>query len=674
MTRPPGAGPARAAGDPAGFALSPDLMRTVEMVAGERHTTPLTVLQAGLEVLLHQFGSGPCAPGADLTDNPSFALLVDRVRAAPAPRAPSVALTETPGAVPGGAAARIEYANGSMDRAAAASLAARLPQVIERLAGSPEVRVWCADVLTPAERHRLLVELAGTTTPVPRLTVPQLVARQVAATPDAPAVLHAGRSLTYRELHERAGRLARALVSAGAGPESVVALALPRTADLVVALLGVLAAGAGFLPLDPRYPSPRLRFLLADASPDLVLTDSATLPMLPVEGRRCLCLDSLDLGGRGEAGGDAGSGPPAPALRPGNLAYLMYTSGSTGTPKGVAVTHATVVNGVLELAAVAGVRAGSRMLASTSINFDVSVFEIVTALSAGATVEVVRDVFALAEQGSWTGDVLHTVPSVFAEMLAHAEGAIGARTAIFAGEGLPAALAARVRAAIPGVRVVNAYGQTESFYATTYTVPGSFGGTGGVPIGAPLGNMRAYVLGPGLIPVPPGVPGELYVGGAVARCYHGRPGLTAQRFVADPFGPPGRRMYRTGDLARWNADGFLEHLGRGDHQVKIRGIRIEPAEVDAVLGTHPGIARSVTMLRPPQAGGQAALVAVVVPACPDTALSARKLRRFVADRLPSHLVPAAFVMLDRLPLAPNGKLDLARLSAVVSAPPPARRR
>jgi amino acid adenylation domain-containing protein len=502
---------------------------------------------------------------------------------------------------------------------------------------------------------------------MPRLTVPQLVARQVAATPDMPAVLHADQSLTYRELYERAGRLARALMRAGAGPESVVALALPRTVDLVVALLGVLASGAGFLPLDPWYPSPRLRFLLEDAAPELVLTDSTTLPDLPVTDLRSLCLDSLDLAGPGTD--DDGRDLPTTALRPDNLAYLMYTSGSTGMPKGAAISHATVVNGVRELAAVAELRAGSRMLASSSINFDVSVFEIVAALSTGATVEIVRDIFALAENGSWSGDVLHTVPSVFAEAFGHTERKIDVRTAFFAGEGLPAALVARVREAIPGVRVINAYGQTESFYATTYTVPDGFATTGGVPIGAPLGNMRVYVLGPGLVPVPPGVPGELYVGGAVARCYHARPGLTAERFVAEPFGPPGQRMYRTGDLARWTQDGFLEHLGRTDDQVKIRGIRVEPAEVDAVLSTHSRIARVVTVLRSAQAGRQSELVSVVVPTGPGADLSKRMLRRFVADRLPSHLIPAAFVVLDRLPLAPNGKLDMARLLDMVAARP-----
>ncbi|MFC6085298.1 amino acid adenylation domain-containing protein [Sphaerisporangium aureirubrum] len=635
----------------AGFSLGPDMTRAVARLAREHDTTPRTVLRAALVVLAHQLG-GAADAGAILSGDPPFAVLVDRVRASAA--APGFTLAEAPGGL------RIEDGSGRVRE----DLAVRLVRVVEQVTRDPGTRVRRVDVLTAPERHRLLTELAGADAPPPRLTIPQLVARQAAATPDAPAVVHEGRSLTYRELREHAERVARALARAGAGRESVVALALPRTADLVVGLLGVLASGAAFLPLDPGYPAPRLRHLLADAAPALVLTDAATLPDLPVEGTRCLLLD--DLGGPGGPGAGDGE-PPGTGLRPGNLAYVMYTSGSTGTPKGAAITHATVVNGVAELARVAGLRPGSRMLASSSINFDVSVFEIVAALSTGATVEVVRDVLALAGPRGWTGDVLHTVPSVFAEVLGQSRGKVGVGTAFFAGEGLTATLVARVRDAVPGVRVVNAYGQTESFYATTYTVPERFGGTGGVPIGAPLPGMRTYVLGPGLVPVPPGVPGELYVGGAVARGYHARPGLTAERFVADPFGPPGQRMYRTGDLARWNGDGVLEVLGRTDHQVKIRGIRVEPAEVDAVLGTHPGVARVVTTLRPVREGRQAELVAVVVPADPDAGLSPRALRRFLADRLPVHLIPAAFVLLDRLPLTPNGKLDLAELSALVSA-------
>ncbi|HEY0697684.1 MAG TPA: amino acid adenylation domain-containing protein, partial [Micromonospora sp.] len=494
------------------------------------------------------------------------------------------------GEAPSEVRGEIEYAVELFDRATVARLAGRLTRVLTRVVTDPGVRVGGIDLLDAGERQWLR-SLAGGTAPVPPVSVPELVRRQVVATPDAVAVVSDGRSLTYRELDARAGRLARELTRVAAlGPERIVGLALPRSADLVVAMLGVLRSGAGYLPIDPGYPRRRLEFLLADARPDVILTDSATAGELPSHDIPLCLLDGLDLDGPGQ---DADRPPDGP--RPDNLAYLMYTSGSTGTPKGVAVTHATVVNGVSRLAAVVGMRPGARMLAGTSINFDVSVFEVFTALSTGATVEVVRDVLVLGERGGWTGEVVHTVPSVLADLLDRIAGRVRVATLVFAGEGLPADLLRRVRVAVPDATVVNAYGQTESFYATTFTVTGDDLGSG-VPIGRPLGNMRTDVLGPGLRPVPRGVVGELYVGGMVGRGYHDRPALTAERFVADPFGRPGQRMYRTGDLARWDAAGRLEHLGRADVQLKLRGLRIEPAEIEAVLVTHPRVAQAVVTL------------------------------------------------------------------------------
>ncbi|GGX53436.1 non-ribosomal peptide synthetase [Streptomyces albulus] len=557
------------------------------------------------------------------------------------------------------AAGTLVYATDLFERTTAEQLAACLVRVLRQMTSDPGLRVGTIDVLDPADRHRLL-ETVGTTVPSPPLTVPELVRQQVLATPDAEAVTCDGVSLTYRELDARASRLAAELRRRGIGPETVVALALPRSADLVVALLGILAAGAAYLPIDPGYPSTRLGHLLADACPQLLLTTKDTGKLLP-EHRIPQCdVDELGLDAPDP---DPESGHPRPA----NAAYVMYTSGSTGTPKGVVITHANVVNGVSQLASVTGMKPGARMLAGTSINFDVSVFEVFTALSTGATVEVVRDVLVLGEHSGWSGSVLHTVPSVFADLLDRIAGHVEADTVVFAGERLPAALADRVRAAIPGTTVVNAYGQTESFYASTFTVPDGWDSTDSVPIGRPLGNMRTYVLGPGLALVPPGVPGELYVAGMVARGYRGRPALTAERFLADPFGPPGARMYRTGDLAMWNADGQLEHLGRADTQMKIRGIRIEPVEIEAVLTGHPGIAQAAVALRPGPRSGAPRLVAYVVSAEPgadgseNAGLDPRTLRRFVAGKLPSFMIPSVFVLLDRLPLTPSGKLDRSGL-------------
>jgi acyl-coenzyme A synthetase/AMP-(fatty) acid ligase len=263
-------------------------------------------------------------------------------------------------------------------------------------------------------------------------------------------------------------------------------------------------------------------------------------------------------------------------------------------------------------------------------------------------------VLVLADRPGWTGNVLHTVPSVFAEMLDQVAGKVAADTVVFAGEALPAALVERVRTALPGTRVVNAYGQTESFYATAFPVPADWSGVGSVPIGAPIDNMRAYVLDARLTPVPAGVTGELYVAGEVGRGYHGRTGLTAERFLADPYGRPGHRMYRTGDLARRNERGDLECVGRADFQLKIRGLRVEPAEVEAALTAHRQVAAAVV------ATGRGRLVGYVVAVSGET-VDVRDLRRFAAVRLPEYMVPSVFVVLDRFPLTPNGKLDRAAL-------------
>ena len=558
----------------------------------------------------------------------------------------------------------LQYALDVFDRDTVEVLAARLVRVLRQLAASPELKVAAVDILDPAERDRLLREFNDTAVPTEDVTVNQLFEAQAARTPDEAAVVAEGESLTYRELDARANRLARELAGRGVGPESVVAVSLPRSADLVVALLAVLKAGGAYLPVDPKYPGHRLEAILREAGPRLVLTDSTTVAVLPEHDAPDVLLDALDL-----SGADSGLELPLHAEQ---LAYVMYTSGSTGKPKGVAITHANVVNGVLRLADSVGMAPGKRLLAGTSVNFDVSAFEIFTTLAAGGVVEVVRDVLVLGERKEgWRGSVISTVPSAFAELVDEISGRTGVETVVFAGEALPASLVEKTRAAFPGVRVVNAYGQSESFYATTFTVTDEpRNPAGSVPVGTPLGNMRAYVLGPGLAPVPPGSVGELYVGGSVGRGYHGRAGLTAERFVADPFGPSGARMYRTGDLARVNGEGRLEYTGRGDAQVKVRGFRVEPAEVEAALTAHPGIAQATVVAhdgRGSTTGKQ--LVAYVVPAGaadPTAAddhpgLESRELHGFVSERLPDFMVPSAFMVLERLPLTPNGKLDRAAL-------------
>ncbi|HEY0697778.1 MAG TPA: AMP-binding protein, partial [Micromonospora sp.] len=442
-----------------------------------------------------------------------------------------------------------------VDHDTASALAGRLLRVLRGIAADPAVPVGAIDTLTPGERAWLLGELTDTAVAGPGVTIPELIDRQVAATPDAVAVECGAVALTYRELDARAGRLARELIRRGAGPESLIGLALPRTADLVVGMLGILRSGAAYLPIDPAYPGHRLGLVLSEARPLLVLTDTATAAGLPPHDRPRLHLDELDLT-------PVTDRDPAPGrLLPDHLAYVMYTSGSTGTPKGVAITHRGVTNGLAGLRAVLDPPAGTRTLAGTSVSFDVSVFEIIGTLCSGGTVEVVRDVLELGEREHWSGGMICAVPSAFAELVDRVAGRVEAGLVVLAGEALPTGLVRRIREALPGVRVANGYGQSESFYAGAFLLPDDRdGGTGdaeSVPIGAPLGNMRAYVLGPGLAPVPPGVVGELYVAGAIGRGYHGRAGLTAERFVADPYGPAGERMYRTGDLARWTPEGHL---------------------------------------------------------------------------------------------------------------------
>ncbi|WP_262062074.1 non-ribosomal peptide synthetase [Streptomyces sp. STR69] len=570
----------------------------------------------------------------------------------------------------GRAYGRLEYATELFDHSTAQSLVDRYVRVLRQVVADPSTRLGRVEILTTAEQDRL-TRLNDTAAPVRDATVPELVAAQAARTPDATAVVCGPTQLSYRELEARAGRLAAVLRERGVGPDTLVAVALPRSADLAVALLAVLKAGGAYLPVDPGYPAARVGLLLTTADPALVVTDHATASTVAPGAQRVLHLDDLSLDGPAVGTPDTGAGPD-------HLAYVMFTSGSTGTPKGVAVTHAAVVNGVQDLRRRTRVGAGSRMLAATSVNFDVSVFEIFTALTCGASVEIVRDVLELAERDSWSGTTISAVPTVFSALLDEVatDGAAGLRldveTVVLAGEALSHDLVRKARRTLPGTRVVNAYGQTESFYATTFTVPrqgDDTGDTGAVPVGTPLANMRAYVLGPGLAQAPQGVVGELYVAGPVARGYHRNATATAERFVACPFGPPGARMYRTGDLARWDADGRLKYAGRADDQVKVNGIRIEPTEIETVLAQHPAVARAVVTVRADHTGTKRLVGHVELVGAGgtdgdtaiDAGVSVAELRRFAAKRLPDYMVPAQLMVLDRLPLTANGKLDRAAL-------------
>ncbi|MET8764167.1 amino acid adenylation domain-containing protein [Lentzea sp. NPDC004782] len=559
----------------------------------------------------------------------------------------------------------LEYSADLYDHATIAALAERFVRVAEQFTAGEDIRAAAVSVLLPYEQAELDRFNAPGRSPGSAATVPEVVARQVRLTPDAVAVAAEGVTLTYGELDDLSARVAAGLLAEGVRPESLVAVAMSRSVELVAALLGVLRCGAAYLPVDPRFPSDRLRLAVADSGAVLALTDPVARDELP------------DLGVPYVLFGDVSAAEPGaePVVHHGNAAYVLHTSGSTGVPKGVAITHRNIVSCLPDLAAVAGIEAGTRVFAGASIGFDVSVFEVLATLSAGGRVELVRDVLELAERDDWLSGgpvVLSGVPSVLNTVLSGLTAEEAPVTGVvFAGEGLSWAVADAVRHDFPGGRVVNAYGQSETYYASAGVVEGT-GGVGLAPVGVPIGGVRIHVLDETLAPVPPGVAGEIYVAGeSVGRGYRGRPGLTAERFVADVTGSGGR-MFRTGDLGRI-VDGALVVAGRADDQVKVRGIRIEPAEVESVTGGHPGVAavavrvwdgRLVAYVVPVEVGGIGTVADLVDVDVDLTAgVSAGELRVFVAARLPEYMVPSIFVVVDELPLTPSGKVDRAALPA-----------
>lgn len=559
---------------------------------------------------------------------------------------------------------RLDHQPHHFDTAQAQRVCDWFLRLLRALPQDPERTIGALSVLTPQERERALVEWNDTARAVESTTLPALIEEQVRRTPTAPAVLHAGQELAYDELNRRANRLARHLLRHGARPESLVALALPRTPDLVVAVLAVLKAGAGYVPIDVRYPEARIAHMLADAGPGVAVVTRESEGYLPVGLPRIVIDDhATERAVADEADGDITDEERGRPLLPRHRAYVIYTSGSTGSPKGVVVEHANAVNFVATVADRFGPAGMSRILAATSLSFDVSVFEIVTTLALGGRLELVDDLLALLHRGTWEGSVLSGVPSALAGVLAVQDGTLSAEHVVLGGEAVPRSLVRSIQERIPGCSVTNIYGPTE---ATTYATSWRTGETAGdtdPPIGRPVPNARVYVLDARLQPVPVGLPGELYIAGeGVTRGYLGRPGLTAERFVACPYGGPGERMYRTGDRVRWREDGHLEYLGRLDGQVKIRGFRVELGELEAALLRHEDVAQAAAAVHK-DGTGDTRLVAYAVPCTPEHALNPQELRRFVGGLLPDHMVPAAVVQMPRLPLMPNGKLDRSALPA-----------
>ncbi|MBS2545255.1 non-ribosomal peptide synthase/polyketide synthase [Catenulispora sp. NL8] len=571
-------------------------------------------------------------------------------------------------------AVNLDYDPAVFDAATVEGLGASLATLLTAMATDLDRRLADLPLLDPDRGRELLDRFGGTVAEAPARTLPEVFARQAARTPDEPAVRAGSELLNYRELDERADRLARLLIEAGAGPERFVALALPRTADLIVALLAVLKSGAGYLPIDPGYPAERIAFLFADVRPEAVITTAATADRLPEGAFARIVLDDAACAERLAAAGTAplGDGERRSPLLPEHPAYVIHTSGSTGRPKGVVVAQNSVL-ALIDWAVAEFTGHGlDHVVASTSLNFDVSVFEIFAPLLSGGCVELVRDVLALADRpGPWHAGLVSAVPSALGRLLAEDVVHVGADTVVLAGEALPAGAVGQVRAAVPGCRVLNIYGPTEAtVYATAFLCDPADPDRE-PPIGRPVGGARAYVLDDRLRPVPVGAPGELFLAGTgVARGYLRRPGLTASRFLPDPFGPAGRRMYRTGDLVRWTAEGDLVYLGRTDDQVKVRGFRIELGEVEAALARHPLVAAAAA--RVVDHDGHRRLVGYAVPRADAELPEAADWRAFLSRALPDHLVPALVVPLARLPLGATGKLDRHALPEPIWAAPAAR--
>ncbi|UUU36218.1 amino acid adenylation domain-containing protein [Streptomyces sp. CA-210063] len=550
-----------------------------------------------------------------------------------------------PDGSPDGIEGILQYSADLFDRGTAEALAARLERLLRAAVDAPDRPVGVLDILGPDERRRLLVEFNDTAREVPETTFPRLFEVCAAKTPDAVAVTDARTALTYRQLNAWADRLARVLASYGAGRGTVVAFALPRSVDLAVAVLAVLKAGAAYLPLDPDHPAERTAYLLSDADPVCVIAREPMTADCPV-----VSPDTDAPGAMTELA----------EARPADPAYLIYTSGTTGRPKGVVVEHRNLTTYLARCAEVYPGLRGASLLHAT-MSFDATVTTLHGALAVGGRVHVaaVHEAGADPLPGGYT--FLKATPSHLALLPALPHDISPTEEFMLGGEALVGEALRVWRRDHPGVRLINHYGPTElTVGCTDHRIePGDDLPSGPVPIGRPMWNTRAYVLDAWLNPVPAGVVGELYVAGhQVARGYRNRPGLTAERFVADPFGPPGERVYRTGDLAVRRTDGTLELRGRADGQIKIRGLRIEPGEIEGVLTAYPAVEQAAVVVREDRPGVRR-LVGYLV----GSAVDGEAVRAHAARRLPDHMVPEAFVVLDGLPMTANGKLDRAALPA-----------
>ncbi|MDX6577744.1 MAG: hypothetical protein QOE96_3697 [Blastocatellia bacterium] len=530
--------------------------------------------------------------------------------------------------------------------------------LLEGIVADPEQRISALPLLTEAERLQLLVEWNDTKTNYPtQACIQELFEEQVRNSPDVPALLCDDRQVTYRELNRQANQLGHYLNKRGVGPDTRVGVCLQRSPEMIVVLLGILKAGGAYVPLDPEYPSTRLRFMLEDAQVPLLITQKSLLENLPRNTAEIICLDELP----GKIANESESDPEI-TTTPDRLAYVMYTSGSTGKPKGVAVTHRNVVRLVRDTN-YASFSADEIFLQSATISFDASTFEIWGSLLNGARLALMPPgAYSLGDLGQalkrYQVTTLWLTAGLFHLMVDnHLDDLRGVRQLLAGGDVLSVPDVQKVLAELKDTRLINGYGPTESTtFACCHPITDLTNVNGSVPIGRPISNTSVYILDRSRNPVPIGVQGELYIGGdGVARGYLDRPELNAERFVPDPFSPvPGARLYRTGDLVRYRPNGEIEFIGRLDNQVKVRGFRIELGEIESALAEHPSLREAVVVAR--KDNGDKHLAAYLVPQFGLTP-SIDEIREFLKDKLPDHMVPSVFVVLESLPLSPSGKVD-----------------
>jgi amino acid adenylation domain-containing protein/non-ribosomal peptide synthase protein (TIGR01720 family) len=553
--------------------------------------------------------------------------------------------------------AAVEYSTDLFDEETIDRLLGHYQTLLGGAVASPDTPITLLPMLTPAERSQ--IEARNRTEkeyPLDRC-LHELIEEQVDRTPDATALIFEDERVTYRELDRRSNQLAHRLRRLGAGPDDLVGVAMERSIELVVSLIAVMKAGAAYVPIDPEYPADRIAFMLADANPRVLLTQRRIAGALPACDARIVAVDELDLSG-------APQERPALTVTPRNLAYMIYTSGSTGRPKGALNSHRGIVNRLCWMQDEYRIGPDDRVLQKTPFSFDVSVWEFFWPLMTGATLVVARpgghrDAAYLADLIASEGiTTLHFVPSMLQIFLEEprAAGRLSVRRVICSGEALPFELQQRFFARMKA-ELHNLYGPTEAAVDVTYWRCDPDSALRTVPIGRPIANIQIHLLDSRMNPVPVGVAGELYIGGVgVGLGYLNRPELTAEKFIADPFRQdPEARLYRTGDLARWLPDGAIDYLGRIDHQVKIRGFRIELGEIEAALNQQPAVRESV-VAAVTGPNGDKRLAAYVTPsgAAP---VSVDELRARLAESLPEYMIPAAFTVMDALPLSPNGKVD-----------------